>query len=244
MSDLPTFEFEQKLWDKGMQLVAGVDEVGRGCFAGPVTAGCVIFSPEFTSEQLEDEAVEINDSKKMKHKKRKASTGWIKENAMTWGIGSASVTEINKIGVGKAANRAFRRAILSAEKRGGSKIEFLLVDAFYIPYTSGLPIGPKLTDLKDIFDSNSRQLAVKRGDSRSLSIAAASIIAKEHRDSLMRSLGRKKKYKKYGWGSNKGYASKQHRNAIIEHGITKHHRRQFVNTFLENRGLETMSNEQ
>lgn len=222
------------MWEKGLRLVAGADEVGRGSFAGPVTAGCVIFSNNLTLKFLADQEIEINDSKKLKHLQRKNAAEWIKKNAAAWGIGSADVTEINRLGMGRAANRAFRRAIAAAEKRINTNIEFLLIDAFYIPYASGLPVGRKAPGLEKVFDSNSRQLAIKKGDTRSISIAAASIIAKEHRDALMRSLGRKAKYKKFGWSSNKGYASRQHRNAIIEHGATPHHRRQFIDTFLKN----------
>ncbi len=238
--NLPSFKFEQQLWNKGLQFVAGADEVGRGCFAGPVVAATVAFAPFSCCDfpfSIEDKEVIINDSKKLSAKKRKVSDIWIRENALAWGIGSASVTEINSLGIGKATNRAFRRAVRDLEKKLKSRIEFLLVDAFYIPNTAGLPIDRRKKDASDIFNSNYRQFAIKKGDEKSMSIAASSIVAKVHRDRLMQQLGEIKRFRKFGWINNKGYGSSQHRNAIIEHGITSHHRVQFINTFLQNREL-------
>jgi len=223
----PDFRFERKLWRKGYKIIAGVDEVGRGCFAGPVVAGCVIFSPnsKFKIHNLE---VRIDDSKRMTARQREKAEKWIKENALSWGIGEVPTTLINRSGMGKATKAAFRKAIKSANLKlkmnkslrdKNLKLDFLLADAFFISYVPGLP-------------RRRRQLAIIDGDQKSFSIAAASIIAKVYRDKLMLCLSKKSKFKKYGWGRNKGYGTKEHQKAIKKYGITRYHRKQFVATFL------------
>lgn len=243
---LPDFSFEKKIWKKGYQIIGGVDEVGRGCFAGPVVAGCVVFDrdllkekrvtrdgghqvggPELVSRRKGPGAVErqdplipdginINDSKKLSAAARERASFWIKRNALCYGIGSASVAQINKLGIKKASEIAFRKAISNCRKR----IDYLLIDAFYIPYVKGL--------------RRRNQLPIIKGDTKSLSIAAASIIAKVYRDKLMTKLGINPKFKKYGWDKNKGYGTLIHRNAIKKYGITRYHRKKFVETYLNN----------
>jgi ribonuclease HII len=224
----PDFSFENELWEAGIGMVAGLDEVGRGSFAGPVYAGCVVFKHGV----LIPEEININDSKKLKFRERAKMALWIKGNSLTWGVGSASVTEINKKGLGKAASSAFRRALGTAAGKMGSRIEYLLIDAFYIPYTRGFPVTDRNSDLTDAFEFNSRQMAIKKGDAKSVSIAAASIVAKVERDNLMMRLGRREEYKVYKWAKNKGYGSKEHREAIMKYGTSRHHRTTFVNTYL------------
>ena len=226
----PDFKYERKLWDKGFKVVAGADEVGRGCFAGPVTAGCVVFP----SYMQIPKTVEINDSKKLNNRKRKQASVWIKNNCIAWGVGYACVAEINFLGIKKATERAYRRAFNNAHQHLSISIEYLLIDAFFVPYSRGLPVGKKM--ISDHCAIGLRQTAIKKGDSLSISIAAASIVAKVERDKLMIKLSEGSNYKVYQWERNKGYGTIQHRNAIIEHGITSHHRKQFVETFLENRG--------
>ncbi|KKT33453.1 MAG: Ribonuclease HII [Candidatus Woesebacteria bacterium GW2011_GWB1_44_11b] len=215
--DLPDFNFEEKLWQRGFRFVAGADEVGRGSFAGPVVAAAVVFEPTalalssraFGSQKGANRSlVQINDSKKLRPRQREKAAIWIKENAYSWAIGASSVAEINKLGVGKATQIAFRRAIAGCEL----DIEYLLIDAFYVPYLRGL--------------NKRRQKPIVKGDSLSVSIAAASIIAKVERDGLMRKLSRQ--FKEYRWGKNKGYGTKEHREAIKKYGTTKHHRRAFT----------------
>lgn len=201
---LPNFSFEKPVWKKGFKAIAGVDEVGRGSFAGPVVAGCVVFSPEV---KIPKEIV-INDSKLVSPKRRLIASDWIKGNAISWGIGEGSVAQINKFGIKKATEIAFRKAIKKVSP------DYLLIDAFYIPYVKGL--------------RRKNQMAIVKGDTKSLSIAAASIIAKVYRDKLMTALSKKPKYKKYKWGKNKGYGTRLHRNAIKKYGITKYHRKDFV----------------
>jgi ribonuclease HII len=230
----PNFSFEKKLWRRGFKFVAGVDEVGRGCFAGPVVTGCVLFSNNLIMEQLSNELVEINDSKKLTPRERELANTWIKKNALAWGIGVGSVCEINNKGIVKATYSGFRRAITSATKKSKYRVDYLLIDAFYIPYVRNLRI-PLKKDRKNRrldFAGKSRQLAIVHGDCKSMSIAAASIIAKVYRDKLMSSLGKQSKYRKYGWKKNKGYGTKDHQKAILKSGITRHHRRKFVETFL------------
>lgn len=232
---LPNLIFERKLWRREYKLVAGVDEVGRGSFAGPVVAAAVVFPPNILTT-----GVRIDDSKKLTRIQRELAERWIRKNAITWGVGEASAALINRLGMGKATKVAFRKAV----KAANSKIDFLLIDAFFVPNLSGFPIHHKNSKTRKnhkkgshnpkLKNPKARQLAIVNGDERSFSIAAASIVAKVYRDNLMLSLSKKSKYKIYGWESNKGYATKHHRDAILKYGITGYHRKQFVDTFLNN----------
>ncbi len=197
------------MWRQGYKIVAGLDEVGRGCFAGPVVCGLVVFD-----EGTDFSEVIINDSKKLRPKVRETSDRWIRKNAKAWGIGEASVSEINKYHLARATNMAFRRAIISC----GIRVDYLLIDAFFIPHVRGL--------------RRKNQKAIVKGDQKSLSIAAASIIAKVYRDRKMLQFSRDPKHTMYGWGRNKGYGTREHQEAIRTYGITKLHRIVFVNTFL------------
>lgn len=217
----PDFYFERKLHREGYRIIAGVDEVGRGCFAGAVVAGCVIFDKNtistFKGFPLQDSRkIIINDSKKLTPKQREIADKWIRKNAFAWGIGAASVSQINRLGIKKASEIAFRKAIVNCKL----SIDYLLIDAFYIPYVKGL--------------RRRNQKPIIKGDTKSVSIAAASIIAKVYRDNLMLKLGKKPKYKKYGWGKNKGYGTLEHRKAIKKFGLTRQHRKQFVETWINN----------
>jgi ribonuclease HII len=231
----PDFLFERKLHKQGYKLIAGIDEVGRGAFAGAVVAGCVVFNNQiYKSANLQ---IKIDDSKKLTSKQREKADKWIRENCLACAVGSASVAQINKLGIKKATEIAFRKAVREANNclqstdyrllpkektvdRRPFAIDYLLIDAFNIPRVSGLPLH--------------KQNAIIKGDSRSISIAAASIIAKVHRDNLMTSLSKKSKYKKYQWHKNKGYGTREHREAISKYGATRLHRKTFVNTWLIN----------
>lgn len=210
---LPDFSLEKKLWRKGINLVAGADEVGRGAFAGPVVAATVVFTPELRFK-IHDLGIKIADSKQLRPRQREAAAEWIKENALSWAIGETSVNLINRLGMTKATQMAFRQAITIV--RSQLAVDYLLVDAFYVPYTSGIP--------------KTNQLPIKKGDSLSFSIAAASIIAKVHRDKKMRQLSYF--YPNYGWGRNKGYGTKYHREALSKNGASKHHRTSFIKGFV------------
>lgn len=213
------FSFERKYWKSGFKYVAGADEVGRGSFAGPVVAGCVVFPLTFKGFSLQGR-IRIDDSKKLTARQRERADVWIKKNAIVWSIGEARASLINRIGMGRATKVAFRRAITQANLKlkteNLKQIDYLLIDAFFIPYVRGL--------------RRKNQKAIIHGDEKSISIAAASIVAKVYRDKLMRKLSHK--FPSYGWGRNKGYGTKEHREAIKKYGLTRYHRRQFVETFL------------
>ena len=252
---LPDFSFERRLHKQGYKLIAGVDEVGRGSFAGPVVAGCVIFNPVGVLSLASPTAlppankrgapsvvppgsrhpfssVRINDSKKLSPKQREIADKWIRGNARAFGIGQASVSQINRFGIKKATEIAFRKAIVNCSPSGGGKlsIDYLLIDAFYIPRVLGLR---RKNPARNASHSDAGgQKAIKKGDTMSISIAAASIVAKVYRDKLMVSLDKQSKYKKYGWAQNKGYGTRVHREAIKIYGVTKLHRKQFVRNYV------------
>lgn len=244
----PNFLYEKRLWRKGFKYVAGVDEVGRGCFAGPVVAGCVVFAPisnyslglspgrrQFPIISEKGEEIIIDDSKNMRPRKREKAAKWIKDNAKTWGTGEVSARVINRIGMTKATQMAFRRAVDNASHRLGKRADYLLIDHFFAPYVRGLPMARKKARRnRKLSDGRARQKAIVNGDEKSISIAAASIIAKVYRDKEMAGLSRKPRYKKYGWGRNKGYGTREHREVIIKFGMTRYHRRIFVETFRKN----------
>ncbi len=193
----PTFKEEQFLWQQGLQHIAGVDEVGRGCFAGPVVAAAVILPQSFTS-------TEVNDSKKLSAQKREELSEIIKQNALAYSIAEISVAVINEVGIGKATQQAFVNAI------GNLKIkpDHILIDAFYIENLS-----------------RHNQKPIVHGDGLSISIAAASIIAKVYRDELMQKLH--EQYTHYDFFTNKGYGTKKHREAIRQFGLSDLHRTSF-----------------
>ncbi len=222
---LLSWRFEKRLWRKGYKIVAGADEVGRGSFAGTVVAAAVIFSSTLNTKYEIPDTITIDDSKRLTPRQREKADGWIRKNALVWGIGETSVADINRLGMAIATKKAFRRAISQARQKLGKRIDYLLIDAFFIPYVRGLPYSKKRTR---------RQLAIVHGDQKSFSIAAASIIAKVYRDKKMVSLSNQSKYKKYGWGRNKGYGTKEHQEAIRKYGITRYHRKSFVETSLSN----------
>jgi ribonuclease HII len=195
---LPTFDYEKKLWQQGLQYIAGVDEVGRGCFAGPVVAAAVILPSGFNATD------KINDSKKLSPKVRTELATIIKEHALSFAIAEVSVDVINNVGIGKAAQQAFVNAVNSLR----IKPEHILIDAFMIQALQ-----------------KNKQTAIIYGDSISISIAAASIIAKVYRDQLMEKLS--DDYQAYDFFSNKGYGTKKHRDAIGKYGLCDLHRTSF-----------------
>lgn len=199
----PSFKFEKLLWDQGFDKVIGIDEVGRGAFAGPLVAAAVILPKGFKANG-------IRDSKLLSPSKREIYSEYITQNALYYAVAEIDIQFINKHGVGNATHQAFRECIEKLK----SKFDFVLVDGFKI---------------KD-FDTN-LQKAIIHGDNLSVSIAAASIIAKVHRDNLMINLH--KKYPEYNFKQNKGYGTKQHRNSLKKHGLSRLHRTSFnLNKYL------------
>lgn len=195
---LPTLQLEKKLWNSGYRYIAGLDEVGRGCFAGPVVVGAVVFPKDLQM------IAGLADSKLLKPRQREKLTESIKEQALAWSVAEISVTAINKLGIGKATQMAFRKALRLLSVQA----DFVLIDAFYIKHLN-----------------RKRQRAVKDGDKICASISAASIIAKVYRDKLMRKLS--KKYPKYGFAKHKGYGTKFHQEAIRKYGLSRIHRKSF-----------------
>lgn len=194
----PTFEYETLFWERGLHYVAGVDEVGRGCFAGPVVAAAVILPTGFCVTD------KIDDSKKLSPQTRKELSVIIKEHALAFSIAEVSVRVINNIGIGKAAQRAFAKAIRGLLIQP----EHILIDAYMIKALR-----------------KAKQTAIVHGDGISISIAAASIIAKVYRDELMQQLPQR--YKVYDFFTNKGYGTKKHRDAIEKYGLCDLHRTSF-----------------
>ncbi|MDE4145624.1 MAG: ribonuclease HII [Pseudophaeobacter sp. bin_em_oilr2.035] len=194
--DQPDYSLEDAARARGSLIIAGVDEVGRGPLAGPVTAAAVILTPECIPEGL-------NDSKKLSPKKRQAVEQAIFDNGVV-AIAHATVEEIDSLNILRASHLAMERAVAALDPQP----DYLLIDGNMIP--NGLQIPAE---------------AVVKGDGKSLSIAAASIVAKEARDRIMVDLAQQ--FPGYGWEKNAGYPSKQHRMALEELGVTPHHRRSF-----------------
>lgn len=194
----PDFSFEKKLWRKGYTKIAGIDEVGRGSWAGPVVAAAVILTPNF-------KVPGIADSKKLSPQRRNYFSEIIKREAIAFQIVEVGVSQVNKVGIGKSTFIAFRKAISMISPPA----DFVLVDAFHVPYLI----------------ASSRQQAIVKGDEQSISIAAASILAKVYRDDLMQGLSRK--FPHWGFGKNKGYGTKGHQEAIKHFGLSKIHRTSF-----------------
>jgi ribonuclease HII len=189
------YHYEQELYDLGFHYIAGVDEAGRGPLAGPVVAAAVILKK---GAKLEI----VNDSKQLTEKQRDLALIEIKENALAIGIGIASVEEIDLINI----YRATKEAMYSAIEKLKIKPEFVLIDA--MPMELDIP-------LKSII----------KGDELSVSIAAASIVAKTTRDAYM--LEMDKIFPEYGFKNHKGYGTKEHLQAIETYGITPIHRKSF-----------------
>lgn len=176
---------------------AGCDEAGRGCLAGPVFAAAVIFPSNYINPY-------INDSKKITPKKRKELRVIIEKDAIAWAVAQIDANQIDQINILQASFCAMNSAI----KKLAVSPDLLLIDGNRFK-----------TELKIPY------VCIVKGDSKYLSIAAASILAKTYRDDYMQTLHLQYPY--YAWNKNKGYPSAEHRNAIINHGITEYHRKSF-----------------
>jgi len=197
--------YEIALYDKGAIFVAGVDEVGRGPLAGPVVAASVILPPDF-------DIIGIDDSKKLSEKKRNEMAILIRESAIAYGIGMCNERVIDEINILEATKLAMKEAIHEAEKMLGSHIDHILLDA---------------VTLRDL---ERPQTAIIHGDCLSVSIAAASIIAKVTRDAMMAEYSQV--YPHYCFEQNKGYGTEAHYRGIEEHGFCQIHRRSFLKKYL------------
>lgn len=197
--------YEKEIWHENM-IALGIDEVGRGCLAGPVIAGAVILPQQ---EEVLDYFKEVNDSKKITEKKRRELFYIIQKYSIDYGIGIVSSNVIDEINILKASFLAMRRALKCID----TKYDYILVDGN-----------------KTIPTILTKQKAIVKGDSKSLSIAAASIIAKVIRDEIMIEL--ENHYQGYGLKKHKGYPTKVHFSAIDKLGLTNIHRLSFCKRFL------------
>ena len=195
----------------------GTDEAGRGCLAGPVTAAAVILPNEFNIDKL-------NDSKQLSEKIREQIRPLVEEKALTFAFTHIFNEEIDEINILNASMKAMQESILKLSL----KPEFIIVDGNR-PIFSKLGIktksGYNFTRQEiELLKSIPNQSIVK-GDSKFLSIAAASVLAKTYRDDYMNKIH--KEFPMYNWNKNKGYPTKDHREAIAKYGITKYHRKSF-----------------
>lgn len=191
----------------GTKLECGCDEAGRGCLAGPVVAAAVILPDNFVCEGL-------TDSKKLSEKERDRLRICIEKNALDWAVAFVSEEEIDKINILNASILAMHRAVDKLKKLP----EFIIVD------------GNKFKPYKNI-----PYQTIVKGDGKYLSIAAASILAKTHRDEWMMKLHQE--FPQYGWDKNKAYATKAHRKALNELGPSKYHRKSFRLEYTDSRDL-------
>ena len=176
---------------------AGCDEAGRGCLAGSVYAAAVILPPDYTNDDL-------NDSKKLTEKKRYLLRSQIQHDALAWAVGVVTPEEIDKINILNASILAMHRALDQLSVRP----EAVIID------------GNRFKPYQDL-----PYTTIVKGDAKYLSIAAASILAKTYRDDYMNELAQQ--YPQYGWQENKGYPTRQHREAIRQWGVTPLHRKSY-----------------
>lgn len=213
-------EFERGLRAKGTKYIAGIDEVGRGPLAGPVVSACVVLPEDF-------DILGVDDSKKLSEKRREELFDKILSKALAWGVGMCDNNTIDEINILNATKRAMAEAVAKADRNlrencgadnadgengtqgaHGAHIEHLLIDALTLE------------------ELDIPQTGIIKGDAKSLSIAAASIVAKVTRDRMMEEYA--EKYPYYAFESNKGYGTKAHYAGIAEHGITPIHRKTFL----------------
>jgi ribonuclease HII len=208
-TETAALNLERALWAKGYRAVAGIDEVGRGAWAGPVAAGAVIFPPD--RDDLRTILEGVRDSKQLRPAAREALIGRIKATALGWGIGAASNDEIDALHIVPATCLAMGRALDDLTRRFPAvTTDFLLLDSIRC---AAFEMGTL------------PHRAIVNGDRLSLSIAAASILAKVWRDEQMTHYDRL--YPEFGFGINKGYGVAAHRAALKQHAPCKIHRMTF-----------------
>ena len=191
------YEYENELYDKGIKYIGGVDEVGRGPLIGPVVASCVVLPKDFVLEGL-------TDSKKLSEKKRNLFYDYIINNSLAYAVGIVSPEEIDEINIYEASRKAMIIAINKVREQ--INLEHVLIDA--MPINLDIPTT-----------------SIIKGDAKSISIAAASVIAKVTRDSMMYELD--EKYPMYGFASHKGYPTKKHIEAIHKYGLIDGYRKSY-----------------
>lgn len=195
--NMDLWEYENKLYKQGINYIGGVDEVGRGPLVGPVVAACCVLPKDFVLEGL-------TDSKKLSEKKRNVFFDYIKDNCICYGIGVVEPEIIDEVNIYQATKIAMKQAISKVEEQ--IDLEHVLIDA--------MPL-----------DLDISTTSIIKGDSKSISIAAASVLAKVTRDSMMYELD--KKYPQYGYASHKGYPTKKHLEAIHKYGLIEGYRKTY-----------------
>ena len=195
--NMDLWEYENKLYKQGINYIGGVDEVGRGPLVGPVVAACCVLPKDFVLEGL-------TDSKKLSEKKRNIFFDYIKDNCICYGIGIVEPEIIDEVNIYQATKIAMKQAISKVEEK--IDLEHVLIDA--MPLDLDIPTT-----------------SIIKGDSKSISIAAASVLAKVTRDSMMYELD--KKYPQYGYASHKGYPTKKHLEAIHKYGLIEGYRKTY-----------------
>lgn len=191
------YAYEKELYNEGYNYIGGTDEAGRGPLYGPVVAACCVLPKDFVLEGL-------NDSKQLSEKKRNMYIDYIKENALAYGIGIVSAEEIDEINIYEASRKAMILAINEVRKK--LKIDYVLTDA--MPLSIDIP-----------------SLPIIKGDAKSITIAAASVIAKVTRDEMLYEID--KKYPQYGFAKHKGYPTKAHIEAINKYGLIDGYRKTY-----------------
>ena len=191
------YKYENELYAKGIKYIGGVDEVGRGPLNGPVVTACVVLPKDFVLEGL-------TDSKKLSEKKRNEFYEYIKNHAIAYAIGECSPEEIDEFNIYEATKIAMKRAISKVQKQ--VPLQHVLIDAM-----------PLELDIETT--------SITKGDAKSISIAAASVMAKVTRDAMMYELD--KKYPEYGYKNHKGYPTKKHIEAIHKYGLIDGYRKTY-----------------
>lgn len=194
-------------------VVIGIDEVGRGCLAGPVYAAAICLSDNESGMRLfARKKPRIADSKAMTPRGREKICPVLMREAVAYGIGSSPVEDINNLGIVKATANAMITAVSQVLSKVGERKAVLMVDGLRVAALDGI--------------QGCVQYSYVKGDAKIISIAAASIVAKVHRDMYM--MGLHNKINRYDWGLNKGYGTASHRKAILAHGPSEHHRELFI----------------
>ncbi len=196
--EFDNWQYEKELFNEGINVIGGVDEVGRGPLVGPVVTACVVLPKDFVLEGL-------TDSKKLTEKKRDKFYDYIVNNAVAYAVGECSPEEIDKYNILEATKIAMKRAIDKVNKQ--IKVDYVLIDG----------------NMK--FDFDYKYKSIVKGDYKSISIAAASVVAKVTRDRMMYELD--KKYPMYGYGKHKGYPTKAHLEAINKYGLIDGYRKSY-----------------
>lgn len=202
-----------KLYQEEGTLEAGVDEAGRGALAGPVVAAAVVWSPEVTADEF-PEVAQIRDSKKLTRLQRERLREFIEECAVAWGVCAVPPADIDRLNILGATMKAMHGAL----DRLDVPVEHILVDGDH--FKTYVPPFPDV--------GFARHTCVIEGDNTYLPIAAASILAKTHRDEIMRSADMHGKHPAYGWDANSGYGTAGHMAALEAQGPCEHHRLSFA----------------